>query len=69
MECEIATHILNVPKGMRRRAGTQFVVELPQCMGRDVWLATLHDRLFARSAQSNVVVLVDTPVEAPADCG
>lgn len=66
---EFNTHLLNVPKGMRHRAGLQYSIKLPECMGRDVWLSIRRDRLIAASSQSNVVVLLTTPAEMPADCG
>lgn len=63
------THILDVPKYFRRRLGQQAVVELPQCMGRDVKLSMRRDRLYAFSGSSNVVVILPSGrVEMPADC-
>lgn len=64
------THLLDVPRGMRRRIGNTAVVELPECMGRDVKLTILRDRLYAFSPNSNVVVILpSSSPELPADCG
>lgn len=61
-------HILDVPAGMRRRAGLTCVVELPVTMGRDVKLSIWRrDRLVAASPDSNVVALLPHPVEMLTD--